>query len=195
MSCADMELELCTGEEICDGDYFRDSFGIRCCTGECKEPCNNDAECGLDRVCDEDGYCIFASCEDAKGKVCEDTEVCVGENIKTEDSDECCSDCKLKSCEERLGEVCHISEFEFCPGETMAALDTPACCMDGCDINACLEVPCGVNEKCDYIACIPMDCGERGGVSCPSQLCDGNLAVTPDFPYCCIGDSPNSCLG
>lgn len=186
MTCAERELELCSSAEICDNEYFVDSLGIRCCTGECKEPCTGDANCGLDRVC-SDGFCVFASCVDAGGKTCTSEEKCVGEIVKAADTDYCCTDCRAKTCEERSGKICQVSDFEFCPKPETQTFDTNYCCLDECDVNACLSTPCALNEKCDYTTCVPLSCKERGGVNCTTGTCDGDIAVTSDTISCCIG--------
>ncbi len=50
-SCAERELPLCTRDEKCTEDYYRDDFGITCCTDECRKPCDSDANCSLGEVC------------------------------------------------------------------------------------------------------------------------------------------------
>jgi len=190
-SCAERRLPLCDSTEICTEDYYKDTFGIRCCTGECKRPCTSSADCEADYICDGE-FCIAASCEDIGGKTCdEETEICVGETVKAVDNNFCCLECQLKTCEEREGKYCDPAFGEFCPEATVETFDTNECCLEECEIEPCFEVVCAVNKKCDEEdgECVLKTCEEMEGIVCEEgQVCSDFEYEASDAQKCCVGE-------
>lgn len=184
-TCAERELPLCTSSERCTEDFFKDDLGITCCTGECRTPCDSDANCSSTEACRND-YCIAKSCEEIGGKECNTTtEECVGDKERTLDAEECCFDCALKTCEEREGIECE--EESTCSQNTVETLDTAECCLATCEEDLCFDTPCAVNRKCVEDECVLKTCEEMSGINWEDQAsCQGSFFETSGVKNCCI---------
>ncbi len=190
-SCAERELPLCVPGEVCIGDYFKDTFDIVCCTGECRRPCDSDANCDAGEVCDPiQKYCIVKSCSDLGGKTCNaTTEKCTGEKERTVDNEECCLECTLKTCEQRGGIVCDATKGEKCSQSAVESFDEPECCLAECQFDWCIGRRCAINRKCVEEKCILKTCEEMGGIDwdwLDRQLCKGKFYHTSGAWDCCI---------
>lgn len=188
-SCEERNLPLCTLNEECTGDYYKDDSAITCCDKECRKPCEEDIDCSSEEMCDGE-YCIVKACEDIGGKTCDkDTEKCIGEIERTLDNDNCCTECELIKCEEMDGIICDSAEGEECTGKTKNAFDTAECCMKECEIDWCFDKPCAINKNCEEQKCVFKTCEELEGNACEieTKTCAGDSYRTSDTPYCCVG--------
>lgn len=188
-TCAEMKLGLCTSSEVCTSSTYVDDLGIKCCTGECRQPCTSDANCDVGEVCKEgEKYCIAISCSGIGGKTCNgEGELCTGETEATLDNDECCLECLLKTCDQRNGIVCDASKGLVCPDSTVETFGGEECCLSECVHEPCFDMPCAINKKCVEGVCELKTCKEMGGIDWPDQeSCAGNFYRTEGILDCCI---------
>jgi len=196
-TCSEMDLRLCTADEKCTDEYFKDDKGITCCLGECRRSCNNVGDCYLGEICNS-GYCIIESCDDIGGRTCNaSTEKCIGEIERTLDNDECCLECQALTCEEREGQICDTEIGAECTKSTEETFDTTECCFAECTVSWCFDKPCAINQKCDEEKekCVLKTCDEMEGITCDEgQICectDPNCEIpsyiTSDYEECCVG--------
>ena len=188
-SCKERNSPLCNSSEICTENYYRDTFGITCCTGECKQPCTLNTDCEADYVCSGE-FCIATSCGDVGKEVDVEIEICVGETVKTLDSNSCCLNAQLKTCKQREGIYCNPILGESCSKATIETFDIAECCLDTCDIEPCFGKVCAVNRKCNEEdgECILKECEELNGIVCEEgQTCNDVEYEASNTLACCVG--------
>jgi len=161
-TCADWPGFICTETQECPGNFIEVLDSDKCCPIECTEidPCLL-ADCNADQAC-IDGECVYKSCGELEGEICDENMYCLKEFVKSSDTGRCCPGpcsetdpcldvnclahlkcvlgrCVLKTCAERGGTACQ--EDQLCDSDFASASDSNKCCLGPCSGGSATPAP------------------------------------------------------